>query len=731
MVSEWDAESAIRQAYLANVVVYRCVQILAETVASLPFRAGRNPDDPHDFDLDAPLARLLGPPPGGPNPDTPPSALWSNAVAQYLVTGRFGWELEWSDTVGRSDVVALWPLVSQYLFPVPAERGNRFFAGFEYRINAGNPISLRPETCYYDWRPSLTDWHQPESALQAARLDISVAVMQDVYDHAFLKNDARPAGLMVTRAFENEEQYEAFGDKLNARYGGPHNAGKTMVVEAEGDADGKVQGAIDYISLGISQRDADFFRRYEQKIRGICMALGVPMSKLDASGRTFDNAEAEDRTFETNTVIPLVTHLQESINLRLAPLVGNEVGWFDLSGLKTRQKKQAYTPVSPIELFTVGGISLNELRDAVGEEAVDGGDDIKALAPEPEPPALPAAEPPAEDPVPDPEPEPEPERSLPVTAVAHWLPSTKGLDDFGRSLDESEVDLVAKAEARRSRIWRSVDRQVTMMETVWERAMQSLFRRQEEATVDRLKGKRGRQLMAREPGVTPDANAIFSPEFWVITTAESVADLYRAVMALSASRAIAQFEVEFQLTNAYVEDFIRARSNTLAGHVTDTTYRAIQEELVEGVLEGEGIDKIERRVRGVFGEASKVRATTIARTEVIGAYNASTHQVGLNLPDTIVAGQEWISTRDTRTRDAHAAADGQVVRIGEKFAVGGYSMAYPGDSSAPASMVVRCRCTTALLTPDEMVERARRPQRWRSVAEVTAELVRIATGASA
>jgi len=533
MVSEWDAEGAIRQAYLANVVVYRCVQIIAETIASLPFRAGTNPNQENDIDLDAPLARLLGPPPGGPNPDTPPSALWANAIAQWLVTGRFGWELEWSGKVGSSEVVALWPLISQYLFPIPAERGNRYFAGYEYRPNAANPIRLTPETCYYDWRPSLTDWHQPESALQAARLDISVAVMQDIYDHAFLKNDARPAGIMVTRAFASEDEYDAFNDKLNARYGGPSNAGKTMVVEHEAD---NAKAEIDYISLGLSQRDADFFRRYEQKIRGICMGIGVPMSKLDASGRTFDNADAEDETFERNTVIPLATRLQEAINLRLAPLLGNQVGWFDLSGLKSKQKRKAYKEVDPIALYTVGAISLNELRGSVGEEAVEKGDDIKALAPDPEPPALPAAEPPVEEPVPDPEPEPAAtDRSAALTGKLSPPTETSAAEqDLVRAV-EDELAKAAEQEVRRSRIWRSVDRQVTAMETAWERSMVSLFRRQEVATVDRLKGKRGRQAV-REPGVTPDAVALFDPEFWRTTTEEVAGDLYVAVIALAASQ---------------------------------------------------------------------------------------------------------------------------------------------------------------------------------------------------
>jgi hypothetical protein len=32
------------------------------------------------------------------------------------------------------------------------------------------------------------------------------------------------------------------------------------------------------------------------------------------------------------------------------------------------------------------------------------------------------------------------------------------------------------------------------------------------------------------------------------------------------------------------------------------------------------------------------------------------------------------------------------INLNEKFLVGGYPMAYPGDGSAPASEIVNCRC---------------------------------------
>jgi SPP1 gp7 family putative phage head morphogenesis protein len=150
-----------------------------------------------------------------------------------------------------------------------------------------------------------------------------------------------------------------------------------------------------------------------------------------------------------------------------------------------------------------------------------------------------------------------------------------------------------------------------------------------------------------------------------------------------------------------VQDFIRARANQLAGQVTDSTYSAIQQALADGVAQGQSIDDLARGVQDVFTNASTTRAKTIARTEVISASNGSATLAASQLPPDVCAGMEWISTRDERTRDDHADADGQVVAMGTAFDVGGESLLYPGDPDGDGGNVINCRCTTALLTPKD------------------------------
>jgi phage portal protein BeeE len=195
---EMSDDWALRQAYLANVFVHAAISAVADDLASLAFRVGPDPSTPQDYDVEHPLARLLGPPPGGPNPSTTARRLWRFTVAQFLLTGRFGWEKERSARGG--EVVALWPLVSGRMKPVGTSGGASWFSGIEYDAGSGRNRTLRIEDVVYEWRPAPDDFRKPESALAAARLDVSVAVMQDRYDLAFLRNDARPSAVIVHEA---------------------------------------------------------------------------------------------------------------------------------------------------------------------------------------------------------------------------------------------------------------------------------------------------------------------------------------------------------------------------------------------------------------------------------------------------------------------------------------------------------------------------------------------------
>ena len=143
------------------------------------------------------------------------------------------------------------------------------------------------------------------------------------------------------------------------------------------------------------------------------------------------------------------------------------------------------------------------------------------------------------------------------------------------------------------------------------------------------------------------------------------------------------------------EEFIRAWVATYAGErivgITLTTQAMIQKLLQRAIDEGLGIAKAQALIRSEFTAMSRLRAERIARTEIVSASNLGSIEAARSTGLTLQ--KNWLSTRDARTREAHASVDGQVAELEGYFIVGGEELAYPGDINGSADNVINCRCT--------------------------------------
>lgn len=132
--------------------------------------------------------------------------------------------------------------------------------------------------------------------------------------------------------------------------------------------------------------------------------------------------------------------------------------------------------------------------------------------------------------------------------------------------------------------------------------------------------------------------------------------------------------------------------------VTDTTRNIIKAAIQESIANNLGPEGMANLIKlKAGGIASKLRATTIARTETHQAaqfgQQAASESTGLQFR------KYWIAADDERTRIDHSRADADsrntIVRNNEPFMVGGEALMYPGDSAGSASNTINCRCGVA------------------------------------
>ncbi len=115
-------------------------------------------------------------------------------------------------------------------------------------------------------------------------------------------------------------------------------------------------------------------------------------------------------------------------------------------------------------------------------------------------------------------------------------------------------------------------------------------------------------------------------------------------------------------------------------------------QFVTGLAKGESIPKIAKRIQTVteknYNQSVRIARTETTRVESAARYDA--FKYGETEYD-IEQEKEWVATKDSRTRDTHRKADGQIVDLDQMFSVGRAKGAYPGDLDR-AEEDINCRC---------------------------------------
>lgn len=134
----------------------------------------------------------------------------------------------------------------------------------------------------------------------------------------------------------------------------------------------------------------------------------------------------------------------------------------------------------------------------------------------------------------------------------------------------------------------------------------------------------------------------------------------------------------------------------------------INSAVMQGILQGESMDKVARRLRSVTNMNYKASIRN-ARTASGAAANrgkidsfSRIQKLGYNIR------KQWISTLDNRTRHEHRLLMGQTVKLGEPFKVNGYELEYPCDPNATVkSMLGTERAQDVIRAAPEMIYNCR------------------------
>lgn len=293
-----NAAELTRAGFERNAVVYRCVRMIAESAATIPWLV-------HEQGVETnahPLCDLLE----RPNPAQGAGPflegvftnlmLFGNAYVERVDDGQAR-PREWHNLrPDRMSIVA---------------GANGWPAAYEYALGAHKtvfhvePDGASPVLHLKLFHP--LDDHYGFAPLFAAQSALDVHNAASGWNKALLDNAARPSGALVYNgpqgATLSEDQFERLKQELDENFTGARNAGRPLLLE----------GGLDWKSLALTPKDMDFIEARSAAAREIALAFGIPPLVLGLPGdNTFSNYQEANRAFWRQAVIPLVRRTQQA-----------------------------------------------------------------------------------------------------------------------------------------------------------------------------------------------------------------------------------------------------------------------------------------------------------------------------------------------------------------------------------------------------------------------------------
>jgi len=710
------------------IYVYRCVDAIASRAATIPIvvkKDGKGDGMEHED----PVVRLLT-----KRPNTYETATqFKYRLSSQLLLSTKGVFVE----VIRSEagkVVELHLLPSDKVEPIPDRR--RYVQGFRVYDPEKGYVDLPPDrVVWIRSKPHPTNVFAQLTPLVAAHLAADTDYMARQFNRNFLRNDGRPGMIVaVAGAMNNEDR-----DALSAMFsGGYAQAGVTRVIEGD---------RISAVDLSGTPRDIQWQDALEGTKQDILLAFGVPESQLgNASGRTYDNADAEEEMFYKSTMVDHCNSIANAFDvLTTGGTEDDLIVAYDWSKIDVLQRQERARHQKAFEEFKEGAITIDEYRELTGKDVFDvpgtrvlwvkntGAvgighnflDTAEAAL------LVPAGQnafalPPVE------------EENPAITQTESDRAVNDGVSTADRDTDDPNAAANATLQSSRPAVGgRSADRALRLVkelhrnpatgvfeetkgelpggqhpkeletETKAARTVRSTVQREVRSAVSTLVRGYSRMVELRFKG-----NAIRkNTRYWspAGTAALNINKMVNKSVAMAKFGQDILDLVEPIAIDAAERLSLRWGKNTNRAQWINDIKRIVVNQIVDQatVSFGRYVDSLRDQITAVDMDQSATRDDI---NKAISSYTSSKEkawvpQFAEYVAFTVVEGAEavaaqhldnlmkvWNSMDDDSVRPSHWVIDGEAVGVHEKFKVGVFRLAFPRDPSAPSVETMGCRC---------------------------------------
>jgi HK97 family phage portal protein len=206
------------------------------------------------------------------------------------------------------------------------------------------------------------------SPVEAAAKSVDVNNQAREWNLNLLFNSAQPSGVLSTEKQLGDTRRQRLKRDWRQKHSGPQNAGKVIVADGSGGAQ--------FQATTMSPDEMQWGQLSRMSAREIAVVWNVPAQLIgDTQSQTYNNYRSARRSLYVEKVVPLTTKLYGFLNSTVIAsydeplLLDYDTGSIDalkkeINEMHERAREDVQNTV----------LTVNEARDRIGEESVDGGD---------------------------------------------------------------------------------------------------------------------------------------------------------------------------------------------------------------------------------------------------------------------------------------------------------------------------------------------------------------------
>jgi HK97 family phage portal protein len=318
-----DYAGLAREGFMTNPVAHRCVRMVAEAAASVPWLLYEDGREHRAHPLLGLLER--------PNPRLAGGAFMEALYGHLMLAGNAYVELLGAGAARelhllRPDRVTVaadeagWPAALEH-----REGAGRRRVALGVPDGAGGAGGALHLTLFHP-----LDDHYGFPPLEAALMALDIHNAAGRWNKALLDNSARPSGALVYAPKDGthltDEQFERLRAELEQGYTGGTRAGRPLLLD----------GDLDWKTMGLTPKDMDFVEAKNGAGRDIALAFGVPPMLLGIPGdNTYANYAEANRAFYRLTILPLVGRIARELSVFLGDAFGGGLRlWYDADAVE-------------------------------------------------------------------------------------------------------------------------------------------------------------------------------------------------------------------------------------------------------------------------------------------------------------------------------------------------------------------------------------------------------------